>query len=195
MPTPLNDGPAGNTYNLIAALNTRLGDSIRAAALWESVDPDDQIRSAISATLLMDQVRYEGTPTSQPPTQTRAFPRDGLTDRYGTALAANTTPEDVRQAHALLTFEVSQDPELEAQISSAATAVRRVRAGSVEVENFAPGAFLPITRFPPRIQDLLAPFLAGFGAATSEGAAEDFGTCDCSQFDDDDQFSLLGGLP
>jgi hypothetical protein len=190
MVSALDDTPDGNTYNLLAALNTRLGDSIRAAAAWESVDPDDQARAAITATLMLDQRVYEGTPTSASPTQTRAFPRDNLTDKYGTALPAGTTPEDMKQAHALLTYELAVDPELESRMSTAATAVKRVKAGSAEVENFAPGAFVAITTFPSRIENLIAPFLAG----AAYTGAEDFGTEAESQFDDCDRSDLTEGL-
>lgn len=191
MPTALDDSPDGNTYNLLPALATRLGDSIRAAAAWESADPDDQARCAITATLMIDSVVYEGTPTSAAPTQTRAFPRNNLTDKYGETLADGTTPEDVKQAHALLSFELLLDPDLESRISTAATAVRRVKAGSAEVENWAPGAFTSTTRFPARVQSLLAPFLAGSGSAGSEAE----GTGAESQFDDCDTYDLSEGLP
>lgn len=183
MVSALDDTPDGNTYNLLAALATRLGDSIRAAAFWESADPDDQARCAIAATLMLDAMTYEGTPTSAAPTQTRAFPRDSLTDKYGTALAAGTTPEEIKQAHAILSYELLVDPELEGRISSAAAAVRRVKAGSAEVENWAPGAFSAVTRFPARVQDLIAPFLLGSSSglgseATGEGAESQFDSCD-----------------
>lgn len=192
----LDTSPDGNSYNDLAELATRLGDSMRAASTWESADPDDQSRCAISATLMIDQATYEGTPSDDPPTQTRAFPRDGLTDKYDTALPDGTIPEDVKQAHALLSYEILVNQDLEGQISSAETARKRIKAGSVEVENFAPGAFSAITRFPPRIQDLLAPFFAGGdGTATPEGGTEGFGTCAPSQFDDCDEFLRTEGLP
>lgn len=196
MVSALDTGPDGNSYNDLTELATILGDDIRAAAEWESADPDDQARAAITATLMIDAPRYEGTPSDDPPTQTRAFPRDGLTDRYGTTLADVTTPGDVKLAHALLSYELLIDPDLAAQISSAATAIKRVKADTVEVEKFAPGAFAAITRFPPRVQDLLAPFFAGSDSATtSEGGAFGYGTCKPSSFDDCDTYRVTGGLP
>lgn len=191
MVSALDTGPDGNSYNDLAELEARLGDSIRAAATWEEADPDDQARCAISATLLIDGPTYEGSPSDDPPAQTRAFPRDGLTDKYQVALPDDTTPEDVRQAHALLSFELLVDPDLEARLSTAATAVKRVKAGSAEVENYAPGAFVAITRFPPRVQDLLAPFILGAsGGNTTQGSSADFGTDGLSQFDDEDRLEV-----
>lgn len=187
MVSTLDDGPDGNTYNDEAALRVRLGDTLRFAAVVDGADPDDLARGAIEATLLIDEARFEGTPSDDPPAQTRAFPRDGLTDKYDVLLADGTTPEDVLQAHALLTGELLLDPDLGARISTAATAVRRVKAGSAEVENFAPGAFVAITRFPARVQDLLNPFLAGSGSGgDSAGSSASYGTCRDSRFDDCD---------
>jgi len=192
MVSVLDDSPSGNTYNDLDALATRLGDSIRAAATWESADPDDQARCAISATLLIDEPAYEGSPSDVPPAQTRAFPRDGLTDKYGAALPDGTTPEEVLQAHALLSYELLVNPDLEAQVSTAAGAVKRVKAGSAEVENFAPGAFDPVTRFPPRVQDLLDPFLLDSNGGAS--GSESSGTGAESEFDDCDVENLSQGL-
>lgn len=195
MVSVLDDSPDGNTYNILPDLALRLGDSIRSAATWESADPDDQARCAISATLMIDALVFEGTPSDDPPTQTRAFPRDGLTDKYGTALADGTTPEEIKQAHAMLSYELLVNPELEGQISTAASAVKKVKAGSAEVENFAPGAFVAITRFPPRVQDLLNAFLGdGDDSLGLGGGSEDYGTGASSHFDDCDVSDLSRGL-
>jgi hypothetical protein len=191
MPTPLDTSPDGNSYNDLDELATRLDDSIRSAARWADADPDDQTRAAITSTQMLDAMIWEGTPTDDPPTQTLAFPRDGLTDKYGTLLADGTTPEEIKQAHALLSDEVLANPDLEAMVSTAAAALaKRVKAGSAEVELFAPGAFVPVTRLPARIQDLINAFLGSGPDDGSISGSESFGTGEESEFDDEDTMNL-----
>lgn len=173
-----------NSYNTIAELDDYLDDSLRGGLTWEATDPDTKARAAITATRLIDRLTYEGTKTSA--VQDLEFPRDGLTDKYGDALPDATTPEEVLDAHAELTLELVLDSELEARISTAeGQTFKRVKAGSVELENFLPGAFVSITRFPSRIQNLLAPFVAGADVALSENIGD---SSAASQFDDCDEY-------
>lgn len=113
------------------------------------------------------------------------FPASGVADARGLAVSDDLVPAQVEQACVELAFLLSQDPTLEGQGSTAQTSVKRVKAGSAEVENFAPGAFVPITRFPPEVMELIAQFLASSGSglgsvAFGDGAESQFDDCDGS---------------
>lgn len=166
----------------------------------------------VTAVQLVDAGGYAATPSSPAATtssgagtgctlaltfgaQLLQVPRSGMTDRYGATVSAGVVPPEIVTACLELALGLSLDPTLEGQTSTAQTAVRRVRAGSAEVENFSPGAFVPVTRFPPEVQELIAPFLAGSGdAVAGVGAAFASGTDDESQFDDCDISGLTEGL-
>jgi hypothetical protein len=125
-------------------------------------------------------------------TQPLQLPHSGMTDRYGTSVLSTTVPQEVADACMELAFRVSQDSSLEGQASTASDVVKRAAAGSAEVENFAPGAFVSVTRFPPEVTELIAPFLAAAGGSVVGSQA--FGTDAESQFDDCDRSELTEGF-
>ena len=167
---------------------------------------------AVTAVQLIDAGGYAASPTTPAATtssgsgtgctlnltfspQLLQQPRSGMTDRYEAVVSSAFTPPEIVQACMELAYELSRDPTLEGKMSTAQTAVRRVKAGSAEVENFAPGAFVSITRFPSEVQALIAPFLAGSaGGAAGVGAALSGGTGAASQFDDCDGSNITEGL-
>jgi len=120
------------------------------------------------------------------------LPHSGMTDLNEAAVSAAVVPTAIVQACRELAAMLARDSTLEAQISTAATSVKRVKAGSAEVELFSPGAFVPVTRFPQTIQELIAPFLLGAGVGVGSSS---FGTDAESQFDDCDRSDLTEGLP
>jgi hypothetical protein len=127
--------------------------------------------------------------------QVLTLPRSGMTDRYDTVVASGVVPPELVQACMELAYELSIDPKLEGKVSTAAALLKRVKAGSAEAEFFAPGAFVPITRFPAAVQELIAPFLLGSGDAVAGiGASFASGTDAESQFDDCDNSSLTEGF-
>lgn len=127
--------------------------------------------------------------------QVSQMPRTGMRDRYGDVVDPNLVPPEIVEASLELALALYLDPTLEGQTSTAQTAVKRAKGGSAEVEFFAPGAFVSITRFPPEVQELIAPFLAGSsdGAAPEVGGSEAFGG-GCSQFDDCDSYGITRGF-
>lgn len=130
------------------------------------------------------------TPTAG--AQALHFPAAGATDAYGITVSANVVPPEIEQACAELAALLASDPSLEGQGSTAQTTPKRVKAGSVELENFAPGAFVPIRRFPASVMELIAPFLAGVDSSLLGSAA--YGTDAESQFDDCDRSDLINPL-
>jgi hypothetical protein len=123
------------------------------------------------------------------------LPRANMTDRYGAVVSSGVVPPEITQACLELALELVLDPTLEGQGSTATTSRKRVKAGSAEVENFAPGAFVPIERFPPSVMELIKPFLLGSGDAVAQiGASFASGTDAESAFDDCDGSNLTEGF-
>lgn len=189
MPTALVVGT--NTYRSLADVTAYLEDSIRAAA-WAFVDPDDQTRSIHTAMRIIEKQCWQGTKTVL--AQVLAFPRTGLTDKNGVALDPTIVPTQVGDGLSELSFEVSQNPDLET-LAGTGSNNKRLRAGEAEIEYFRPTGGvngLGSQRFPPVVQELLGQFMCGAGGMSTPFAS---GTDVESQFDTDDGFGLSEGYP
>lgn len=93
--------------------------------------------------------------------QTAHFPATGLTDCDGIALADDEYPTDLKGAQFELAYEMAKDSDLELSSGSGSN-IRRVKAGSAEVEYFQRQS--DERRFPVPVQSLLVCFLAGSDA-------------------------------
>lgn len=121
--------------------------------------------------------------------QAAQHPRTGLVTCGGVAVDVNTVALQVEEAQIELAFDLTQDTTLESKPNQGSN-IKKVGAGSAQVEFFNPttsGA----SRFPPIVQELLRCFLGGGDQSRSGAIAT--GTCDHSQFDDNDRFDLIKG--
>lgn len=122
-------------------------------------------------------------------TQTAAFPRTNLTDRYGDALSQFVAPVDVESAQIELGFDISQDATVEGGTGTGSNQ-KRLKAGTAEIEFFRPTDGTPLPTVP---WELLTPFLTSAAGAISGSAG--FGTGCPSQFDDGDTYNRTQGFP
>lgn len=113
--------------------------------------------------------------------QALAFPRSGLTDREGETVDALSVPQVVKDATCELAYEISQDPSLETSRNQDDN-TKRLKAGSVELENFRPQ--MNRGRFPFPVTELVGLFLAA-STALSAPYAPDAGARESSFVDSD----------
>jgi len=186
MPSTPTTGASGNSYANIATADTYLDDSVRAGLSWKAVDSDTKARSLITATWLLDKQCFIGSKTAS--SQTLEWPRTGVTDADGNAVADDTVPTGIINGCIELAYELSQDSELETSKNTGSND-KRYRAGSVEIEYFRPGGVLGtdgITRFPVVVMEWIREYLCG----NTKGTPSAFGTSDTSQFDNCDTYDL-----
>lgn len=163
-------------------------DSYLAAKIgstWSTATTLQKQQSIISAARLIDRaVNFSGTKTVA--TQPRDWPRDGA-DCDGTAVTDGTTPDDIANAQ----FELADLLFLDSSIldaSGTGSNIKRVKAGSAEVENFAPTNDPNFeTRLPQPVHDIIGCYVAtptGLGS-TSYGTTDADGASsfDCETFD------------
>lgn len=163
-------------------MRARLG-----ADAWDDADSGDRKRALVSAARWIDRARWQGQRTDLVTPQALAFPRTGLTDCDGNAVADTWTPDDAGYELALVLLGDAEVPD-EADSGSN---IKRLKAGPAELEFFK-GTTGTVSRFPTIAHELLRCFLegaGGIGGAWASGGDEE------SQFDDDDAYGLRQGLP
>jgi len=120
----------------------------------------------VTATRQMDAESWTGakTTTSQP----LAWPRTGVTDREGSAVASGTIPADIVNGFFELALALIADPSLATAGADPASAVKSISDGKTSLTFWSPqnaGG-----RFPSTVQALLGPYLSGSAAAVGLGA-------------------------
>lgn len=181
----------GEAYFVYADVET--ADAYMAASVgdagdaWREADDTGKARSLVSGFRAIDAQQWKGDKTDT--AQEGDFPRTGLTYPGGAPVPSDAVPPEVVTANielaAMLNAGISIDPA-----EARATTARRLKAGSVEIENFRQFGFLTI--FPPAIQRLLGFWLLGAGTA-GIGGSEAYGTSGRSAFRRP-QYKLSRGL-
>lgn len=126
------------------------------SATWGAFTSDSKKRGLVSGTRLIDRQVWLGE--KEDPEQLTAFPRTGLVDGNGDSLTAAEAQVYVKEASQLLAYDLLEGEELE---TSATTEdlTKRIKAGSVEIENFR-ASIDTATRFPLDVMELLRFFMA-----------------------------------
>ncbi len=154
------------------------------ADAWDALTVKVQDRGLVQGTRLLSRQSYLGIADATAIALQVAFPRSGLTDKYGQAIPATTVPVEACQAN----FELAlllETGETEAETST--TGPTQVRAQtdregpfSTSVQNFFPGQDRDLSqRWPQIVQDLLGRWFAKSGAQIP---AEAFGATDTTSF-------------
>jgi hypothetical protein len=160
----------GNNFN--AYLDESEIDEYAAAAIgdnadaWRDAEDDVKARAAVSATRLIDRLTWLGAKTASD--QTNEFPRTSLTYADGSAVPSDTVPQRLLDADAELAMALVNDADVQDAPSTAAT-MKRVKAGSAEVEWFASAQDSGF-RFPQIVHELIGAWLTT-AAVSSMGAA------------------------
>lgn len=151
-----------------------------------------QQQALISAARMIDRtVQFTGDETT--PGQPRAWPRDGATNNCTTeAVTDGTTPDDIAFGQYELADILFLDADVAASSGSGSN-VKRVKAGSAEVEFFTGTAGgNEETRLPTVVNDIVGCYAEQSGISGSS-----FGTSDADGvvgYGKDD-FDLTQGLP
>lgn len=159
-----------NAYRTVAELTAAADRDPFAVATWAAVsDPDERARLAISASALLDSLRYVGERADA--AQALQWPRRGVIDPdTGEELPDDALPARLLRAYDRLVFDRAAtlaagagDPARRV----AADDLRRVTAGAVTVEyrDGVESGVAARTAFPPYVLEDLEPFLAFPGSS------------------------------
>lgn len=180
-----SDPVNANSFVSAADADAYFTDAIHAAD-WTAANSTTKDQALVTATRILDRQQWKGTKvsTSQPLT----WPRDGVTDREGNAVANNDIPIQIREATYELGLALIQDLAVQTKPNTF-NDIRSVQAGTARVE-FAITR-RDITRFPQIIQELVSQFLSASGSSLVGLAS---GTDETSTFETDG-YGLSRGFP
>lgn len=154
---------------------------------WNAFSDDQKRRGLVSSTRLIDRQSWQGEKAETgSPTQSLQFPRVDLTPCSGDSVSSDDSLDLAVEASQLLALDLLDGQELETSRNTE-DLTKRLKAGSVEIENFRADKDT-VSRFPVDVMELLGCFLAG-GAAIAGSIAT--GT-DGAALDDD--FELNRGI-
>lgn len=126
-------------------------------ATWAAYDADTKARGLVSATRLLDRQTWQGELTAISPETGLAWPRTGVTDRYGDAVDSETIPEDIIEASFLLALDINSGGTVETSATNE-DLTKRLKAGSVEIEKFRADQDT-VSRFPLSVSELINQYL------------------------------------
>lgn len=171
-----------------------LADAINGQG-WASLTVAEQDRALITATRMIDRARWQGSKTVD--TQTLAWPRTDVTC-FSNAVASDVVPDRIKIGQIELANLLSIRASVETNPTGAqTTGLRRVQAGTVQIEFFARNDNADIAslrRFPTVVHELIGCLLQG--AVDNLGNIA-FGVNAESSFEETDlnQFGLFRGIP
>jgi hypothetical protein len=173
MPTITIEGVAYEVYDTEVNVDQYLRAAPHADT-WRNSLETARRYAMVGASRVFDRQTWTGTKTSG--AQPIEFPRDGLTDKDGVALAAGTTPQEVLDGYAEYTLLLLADSEIQGQSGSGKN-IKSVKAGSALVTFFSStitGA-TAAAKFPPAVHELIKAYLTGTGALgiVATGISED----------------------
>jgi len=127
-----------------------------------------QDQALVTATKMLDRQEWMGSKTSD--SQDLDWPRTGVTDPEGNAVASDVVPQFILDATCELALALIQDLTVQTN-SDTSTNIKALKAGSAEIQYFR-GESGP--RFPTIIHELIGHYLSGASAYTSPyyGASE-----------------------
>jgi hypothetical protein len=193
---------SGTSYTVIGTLagaTSWLQADPDIAALWLALSPNTQAQYLLKATRYFNSLRWKGTKTSS--SQPNAWPRDGVVDGDGVAVADNSTPTEVEQAGYMLAGVLLANPAVLGGVGGGGTnqgSVREVSDGKASASFFYSAASVKATTsamaaLPRDVKEMIRGYLRKGASAGVQSEA--FGTDGESIFDDaEDLFPLVGGL-
>ena len=177
----LTDIDGEQSYASVAEADRALGFDPTRRTAWAALATEAKERNLIAATQRLDLLRWRGDRTDKDRSaQATEWPRTGLTYADGYEVPDDEIPPRLERACILLAGTIAATPAT-ADEGQSAQPIRRVRAGSAEVE-FRSGR----ARARRPIQDetayaLISQWLLGGGII----AGEAYGTDETTAFDDD----------
>lgn len=166
---------AAVTYNVYGehagagSCDQYLDASLVYNTVWNAASSDDQKRAMVTVARELNRQIWQGTPTqAYPSVQPLVWPRTGVVDRNGAPVGSATIPQVIIDGSYELVGAVVADIAV-ASAANAGNSVKRMKAGSAEIEFFRPIAG---GRFPTSVQELVAEFLASGAASNALAVAE-----------------------
>lgn len=159
----------------------------RIGSTWATATTLQKQQSIITAARVLDRsVRWVGTKTVA--SQAREFPRDGMINGCtGEAITDGTIPDDIAYAEFELAGLLFTDASI-ADSTGTGSNVRRVKAGSAEVEFFQSTIDVEFsTRLPTPVNDLARCYMQ----SSNVGLSTRFGDEVCEDYDSDDYDTIL----
>lgn len=162
---------------------------------WAALTEGQQDIALVTATRMLDRARWQGRKTVD--TQTLEWPRAEVTC-FGNPVDESVVPDRIINAQIELANLLSIRPTVETNPTGAqSTGLRRVQAGTVQVEFFARNDNTDVAslrRFPTVVWEYISCFLL---SALETGGTAAFGVSGDSSFEESDldQYGLFRGIP
>ena len=170
----------GNTYEVygdVAAAEDYMVARLGSEA-WMCASANDRAKALVSATRMLERTSWQGDPTGVLG-QVLAWPRTGLLDKEGDALDDQTVPQEVVDASFELALKLLEDAELQDQVSAESSNIKRLKAGSAEIEYFRQ---VEGTKLPTVVSQLVGCWTD----SSTRTVGRAYGTDRCSSFDGTD---------
>lgn len=175
-------GKQFSIYGTLDEANTHFVGSVVRRAAWEALDRNTRLGALVEAARLLDRQRWRGEPTDKATPQPLQFPRTGLTDRDGDAIADDVVPDDICVAEYELAYLLGTGSTDVLDNATTGSNVKRVGAGPAQVEFFQPTRD-GTPRFPQLVHELVRHLLASSSQLTSVASGTDGSSsfCDLDQ--------------
>ncbi len=176
MPVENIDGVDFEVYRTAEEIDEyALGSVGDNADAWRLAEDEDKKRAAVSATRLLDRQIWQGEKAAS--SDVGAFPRTGLTYPDGSEVPSDIVPTELLDADAEIAMALIAGAAVQNDGFNATA--RRLKAGSVEIENFRSTG--PGPRFPVVVMELVGRWLGGANG-TGFGGSLSTGVDGCSDF-------------
>lgn len=187
------------THTGAASATEYLNASIsQAAKAWAALEADDEKRTLVSATRVLDEQVWAGQKTN--PAQAQQWPRTGVFRKDGTAVDSASVPQEIIDGSYELAAALAQDASLLNQSDGSSNISSLSTLGGTSLSFFRRQQ---TGRFPVAVQDLVGQFLPGAASASASTAGAEsqaFGVGDTenpdqvSAFDDGSGYDITGSL-
>jgi hypothetical protein len=131
------------SYASVAEANVFLVTDPVRATIWNTLTVDQKGINLVAATRRLDGFRYKGEKTGADNVQDNQFPRTGLVYPDGTDVGTTEIPYDIEIATILLAGTIASNAEA-AQATDSSSNIKKVKAGSAEVEYFNSVSGVPL---------------------------------------------------
>ncbi len=144
---------------------------------WDAFTDPEKSRGLVSATRLLDRQQWQGEKETTSPTTDLTFPRTGLTTCSGDTVTSAESLVIITETTQLLALDLLSGETVDSSRSTE-DLTKRLKAGSVEIENFRADKE-SFSRFPLDVMELIGCFLAsnvtiaGSIATGTDGVAAD----------------------
>ena len=140
------------------------------AADWDAATDPTKTDALVSATAMLDRQQWIGAQTAPKPGQALDWPRTGVTDEEGTAVASDAVPQFMKDATCELALALIQDLTVQSNADTGSN-IKALKAGSAEIHYFKG---TDGSRFPTIIHEIIGHYLLNSAAYTSPyyGATE-----------------------